>query len=266
MKKVTYIMIYWGDEYGKPAKTSDERAQDEALAKEILRRVEHMRDVKITEVNLDREHYHLEVTGDDAFRFLMETLQQAPHLVDNSSVRVWKVYTTQELASAPMLVWGVRNQSIEDDYYDLHKDGYRGGPNSSHRRCASCRAELEQVRDLMVNTRKMGKRDLSLTYSFEVILSPRLARMLQEAGFTGFTLRPVWHYTHPQEGEPPLYQLVVTHRLPAMASPPTQFEQIQHCPECNTTSYLLKHTHFWGKIRYYEETEIYYTREALDRM
>jgi hypothetical protein len=40
----------------------------------------------------------------------------------------------------------------------------------------------------------MGQRDLSLTYSFEVILSARLAQMLQEAHFTGFTLRPVWDY------------------------------------------------------------------------
>ncbi|MBO9361319.1 MAG: hypothetical protein J7452_03850 [Thermoflexus sp.] len=50
------------------------------------------------------------------------------------------------------------------------------------------------MRDLRVDTRRMGQRDLSLTYSFEVILSARLAQMLQEAHFTGFTLRPVWDY------------------------------------------------------------------------
>lgn len=181
-------------------------------------------------------------------------------------IRVNRIYTDRELSSAPLLVWRLTNQAIEDDYYDLKEDGYQGGPQASHRRCAVCRAELEQVRDLLVDVRKMGRRDLSLTYSFEIILSPHLARMLEEAGFTGFTLRPVWRYRKPHQGEPPLYQLVVTNVLPPMASPPTEFELEQRCEVCGTETKFIKHTHWWGKIQYYEETDIYYPNSVLERM
>ncbi|WP_376788423.1 hypothetical protein [Thermoflexus sp.] len=208
--------------------------------------------------------FDLEVdVNSPAFSLLLEAIRARPDLAPRY-ISIWRYYTPSELEAAPLLIWRLTNQAIEDDYYDLHKDGYQGGPQASHRRCPACRAELEQVRDLMVNARKMGKRDLSLTYSFEIILSPRLAHWLQEAKFTGFTLRPVWHYTRPHEGEPPLYQLVVTHTLPPMASPPTQFEEVKHCAECGTTTRYLKHTHYWGEIRYYEETDVYYTPEVLE--
>jgi hypothetical protein len=207
--------------------------------------------------------FRLEVNS-QAFALWLQALQERPDLAP-SHIRVERIYTDQELSSAPLLEWGPTNQAIEDDYYDLKEDGYQGGPQASHRRCPACRAELEQVRDLLVDTRLMGQRDLSLTYSFEIILSARLARMLQEAGFTGFTLRPVWDYRKPYQGEPKLYQLVVTNVLPPMASPPTEFEQAQRCEVCGTQTQYLKHTHFWGRIQYYEETDIYYAREVLEQ-
>jgi len=129
---------------------------------------------------------------------------------------------------------------------------------------------LEQIRDLLVDVRKMGKRDLSLTYSFEVILSARLAQMLQESGLTGFTLRPVWDYHKPYQGEPRLFQLVVTNVLPPMASPPTEFEEDwprpKQCGVCGRRAYYLKHTRFWGKIKYYEETDIYYLKQVMGQV
>jgi hypothetical protein len=207
--------------------------------------------------------FKLEVNS-QAFELWLQALQERPDLAP-SHIRVERIYTDQDLSFAPLLEWGPTNQAIEDDYYDLKEDGYQGGPQASHRRCPACRAELEQVRDLLVDTRLMGKRDLSLTYSFEVILSARLARMLQEAGFTGFALRPVWDYRKPYQGEPQLYQLVVTNVLPPMASPPTEFEQEQRCEVCGTQTQYLKHTHFWGRIQYYEETDIYYAREVLEQ-
>jgi len=261
MKRVASIHVYWGDKYGKPPKTLAEKIQDEKLAQEILQKIKGMRNVKVAEEGPN--YCDLKITGDESFRAVMEILQTASHLVGYS--RAWKTYSRQELQAAPLLEWRLTNQAIEDDYYDLKEDGYQGGPQASHRRCPACRAELEQVRDLLVDTRKMGQRDLSLTYSFEIILSARLARMLQEAGFTGFTLRPVWDYRKPYQGEPQLYQLVVTHVLPPMASPPTEFEQEQHCEVCGTQTQYLKHTHFWGRIQYYEETDIYYAREVLEQ-
>jgi hypothetical protein len=76
-------------------------------------------------------------------------------------------------------------------------------------------------------------------------------------------MRPVWDYRTPYQGEPKLYQLVLTNTLPPMASPPTEFEQAQRCEACGTQAQYLKHTHFWGRIQYYEETDIYYAREVL---
>jgi hypothetical protein len=207
--------------------------------------------------------FDLEVdVNSPAFGLLLEAIRARPDLAPRY-IRIWRYYTPSEMQAAPLLRWRLTNQAIEDDYYDLHEDGYQGGPKASHRRCGSCRAELEQVRDLVVNKRKMGRRALSLTYSFEIILSEQLAQHFQEAGLTGFTLRPVQHYRKPYPNEPVLYQLVVTHTLPPMASPPTEFEGVQHCSTCGTTTRFLKHTHFWGQIQYYEETDIYYHPEAL---
>lgn len=253
-----------GGRIRQPPKIPEEKARDEALAREILQQVEGMRGVKVTLVDFDRFGYNLEVTGDEAFRFLMEALQQAPHLVSSSRVRVWKTYTSRELEASPLLLWRVTNQAIEDDYYTLYfKEGQAKGIAPYTRHCATCGAPLQQVRDMWVDATNMGERDLSLTYSFEIILSERLARLFQEAGLTGFRLHPVQHCWRPYPGESVLYQLVVTHTLPAMASPPTEFEEVKHCPECGTTTRYLKHTHYWGKIRYYEDTDVYYTREAL---
>jgi len=263
MKRVASIHVYWGDKYGKPPKTLAEKLRDERLAQEILQKIKEVRNVEVAEEGPN--YYDLKITGDESFRAVMQALQTVSHLVGYS--RAWKTYSRQELQAAPLLEWRLTNQAIEDDYYTLHfyKEELPKGISFYTRDCEVCRAPLEQIRDMWVDTRRMGKRDLSLTYGFEVILSARLARMLQEAGFTGFTLRPVWDYRKPYQGEPKLYQLVVTNVLPPMASPPTEFEQAQRCEVCGTESKFLKHTHFWGRIQYYEETDIYYAREVLEQ-
>lgn len=261
MKRIMHLNLYCGEPLSwEPPKSPEQIEHDRRRVQDLL--------VKIGMAHLfqpGKDSYHLKIeVCSRKFHILMDELQKDPHLASSWN-RVERIYTDQELSSAPLLEWGPTNQAIEDDYYDLKEDGYQGGPQASHRRCPACRAELEQVRDLWVDTRLMGKRDLSLTYSFEVILSARLARMLQEAGFTGFALRPVWDYRKPYQGEPKLYQLVVTHVLPPMASPPTEFEGEQRCEVCGTKTQYLKHTHFWGRIKYYEETDIYYTHEVLEK-
>jgi hypothetical protein len=278
MKKTGYMTVSWGDEYGNPPKTPKERAQDEALAMELLERAKRVEGVKVQEFRAPvpripgyeykeetQPSYRLQIQGHRAIEILLDLYQPAAHLVRHFPI--WKNYTSHELSSALLLEWGPTNQAIEDDYYTLHfyKEELPKGISFYTRDCEVCRAPLEQVRDIWVDTRLMGKRDLSLTYSFEIILSARLAQMLQEAGFTGFALRPVWDYRKPYQGEPKLYQLVVTNILPPMASPPTEFEQAQRCEVCGTESRFLKHTHFWGRIQYYEETDIYYARQVLEQ-
>ncbi len=108
----------------------------------------------------------------------------------------------------------------------------------------------------------MRGKDISLTYADRVILSERVGCLLQEHGLTGFELRPVHHYKQPYKGELALYQLVVTNVLPPMASPPTEFDPVwsRHCEVCGRTGFYLKREHWWGKIQYYEDTDVYYPR------
>lgn len=254
MKRVAYLALYWHPQ------SPEMGIETRRYVEELISRYR----LKVREFRADRNSCYFSPLDADSkcFRDLMDEIERRAD-IDDVNLKIWPSYTRRELESSPLLVWYLTNQAIEDDYYDLHEEGYQGGAKTSHRRCGSCRAELEQVRDLVVDKRKMGRRALSLTYSFEIILSEQLAQHFREAGLTGFTLRPVQHYRKPYPNEPVLYQLVVTHTLPPMASPPTAFEGVQHCSTCGTTTRFLKHTHFWGQIQYYEETDIYYHPEAL---
>ncbi len=265
MKAVAYISLYWGDEFGKPPRLAEEKEQGEKIVREVLEHAGRKGKFRLDEFRSERQFCVLRIeVGSEAFNTLVEELQPfSPHLV-RALIGLKKLYSQYELENAELLLWRFTNQAIEDDYYDLEVDGYQGGEQASHRRCLACRTELAQVRDLLVKTHKMGKRDLSLTYSFEVICSPRLIELFKDAGLTGFATRAVWDYRKSYQGEPPLFQLVVTNVLPPMLSPPTEFENIQHCEVCGRTSQYLKHTHWWGKIQYREETPIYYPRRVLE--
>jgi|GEM_PF-6900546 len=260
MKRIAYATILLKPE-GQTV-SSFEIEQNREWVKHLILRM-GLKEKQIREAPMG---FDLEVDANSlAFGLFLEAIRARPDLAPRY-IRIWRYYTLSELQAAPLLTWRLTNQAIEDDYYDLHEDGYQGGPKSSHRRCGACRAQLEQVRDLALNKSKMGRRELSLTYSFEIILSEHLAQCFREAGLTGFALRPVQHYRKPYANEPVLYQLVVTHTLPPMASPPTEFERVQQCSVCGTTTRYLKHTHFWGQIQYYEDTDMYYLPEVLGDM
>lgn len=243
-----------------PKKSPSEVERDREWVRDVLKR---MGIRKFWEAPFGFE-FRMDV-GSSAFELWLQVLQERPDLAPRH-IRVDRLYSEAELSSTPLLRWLITNQAIEDDYYTLHfKKGQARSVAPYTRNCEVCRAPLEQVRDMWVDVRKMGKRDLSMTYTFEVILSVRLAQMLQDSGLTGFTLRPVWDYRKPYQGEPRLFQLVVTNVLLPMASPPTEFEREQRCEVCGTESKYLKHTHWWGRIRYYEETNIYYAKDVLER-
>lgn len=255
MKAKTYISLWWGDEYGRPPKSLEELNHDRHRVQEILERMGYG-----GEFEFGRQLYKFELDmNSKALKVLLEELQSDPHLA-GSNTTVWRSYSRQDLESAELLVWSLTNQAIEDDYDDLHVNGYQGGPRSSFRRCLTCGTKLEQTRDLKVNKRLMRDKDISLTYANQVILSEWIRRLLQEHDLTGFELRSVQHYRKLYQGEPTLYQLVVTNTLQPMAVPPTEFEQFHSCDVCGRTSRFLKHTQWWGKIQYREETNVYYPR------
>ncbi len=259
MKRTARLWISWADRFGQPPKTIEQLTRDKQRVKEILVRAgcEHL-------FNEERG-LELEVEVDsEQFGILIQELQRDPHLVPPGGLYIWQSHSRPALESAELLIWGPTNQMIEDDYYDLRVDGYQGGPRSSNSRCLSCGTRLEQTRDLIVNKRSMRGKDTSLTYGYQVIVSDQMARLWQEHGLTGIELRPVQHYRKAYQGEPALYQLVVTNTLPPMATPPTEFEGLRHCDVCGRTSGYLKHTHLWGKIEYREDTEAYYPRRVVE--
>lgn len=256
MKRVAYFSLGWS-----LAASPEEQEKDKARIRALLEEIGLERKFN---PNVNWCPIEVEV-GSRAFEVLIQA--SGENDVGRLS-RIERRYAPQELESAPLLIWGPTNQAIEDDYYTLHfKEGQSKGIAPYTRNCEVCSAPLEQVRDMWVPVEKMGKRDLSLTYGFEVILSARLAQMLQESGLTGFTLRPAWNYRKPYQGEPRLFQLVVTNTLPPMASPPTEFEEDwprpKQCDVCGRRAYYLKHTHYWGRIRYYEDTDIYYPKDVI---
>ncbi|MBC7264513.1 MAG: hypothetical protein H5T64_09210 [Chloroflexi bacterium] len=252
MKRITHIGIWWD-----PRKPPEELEKDKTRIAEILRRM------GMGSLFHPEQHFydfHLEA-GSKALETLVEELQTTPHLAD-SHIWVETRYTRQELESAAMLIWGPTNQAIEDDYYDFSAEGEEH--RDLYKYCPACGAPIGQIRDFIAHKALMRGKEVSLTYSNQVILSERVGHLLQEHSLTGFELRPVRHYKKPYKGEPTLYQLKVTNMLPPMASPPTEFERIQHCEVCGTTTRYLKHTHFWGKIQYYEDTDIYYPKGVLE--
>lgn len=262
MRRIAYLTLYWHPQ------SPEERLQIRQRVEEWLSRHK----LKAREFPEDRDFCRLVPLDANSKKFdvLLQELEEWTE-IDDVNLKIWHTFNKRELSSAPLLVWGPTNQAIEDDYYTLYfKEGQAKGIQPYTRNCEVCSAPLEQVRDMWVDVRKMGKRDLSLTYGFEVILSANLARMLQESELTGFTLRPVWDYRKPYQGEPKLLQLVVTNVLPPMASPPTQFEEEwprpKECSVCGRRAYYLKHTHWWGRIRYYEETAVYYHQDVMGQV
>lgn len=259
MKKLASIGFSWGHEYGQTPKTPEQLKRDMRRVQEILERIGygHAFDPK----RFYYDFHNVEV-GSELFNVLIEELQKDPHLARPGSISIETRYTRKELESAELLIWGPTNQAIEDDYYDFYAEGEQH--RDLYKRCSACDTRVEQIREIIVNKTLMGKRDISLTYSDEVILAERVGRLLQECRLTGFELWPVHHFKKPYKGEPTLYQLKVTHVLPPMASPPTEFEHFHDCAVCGRRSQFLKHTHWWGKIKYYEDTDVYYPRSVLE--
>jgi hypothetical protein len=258
MKATAYVNLDWGDRYGQPPKLPEEIERDRLRVKEILERTGYQH-----EFAPNRHLYKFEVVvHSKVFDVLIEELQSDSHLVV-SPITVFRSYTQRELENVDLLFWSPTNQTIEEDHYDLYPNHDEEEIGSYSKRCPSCGARLKQIRELLVNKTLMGKRDVSLTYSNQVVLTERVGRLLQEHELTGFELWPMHHYKKSYRGEPTLYQLRVTHILPPMASPPTEFESVKDCPVCQRKSQFLKRTHWWGQIQYRDYTDGYYSRNVL---
>lgn len=177
-------------------------------------------------------------------------------------IRVERRYELKELRTAELFTLGVTNHSVKDDYFEQYPEKLKDGI-PLFERCPVCRAPIEQIRQLKIRKPLMKKRHLSSIYSFQVVLAEWIGDIFKEHDLTGYDFWPVLHYAKSYQGEPILYQLIPNNTLLPMASPPTEFETTRHCNNCKRQGLFLKHTFHWDKIKYYEESNIYYSRQQL---
>lgn len=258
MKSIVDIDFTWlGWDIPPKIKSPAELEQDKKLIRQVLQ--------KIGEGHLyqeDKPFYEFDLEKDDErLQILVTELKDRPDLV-SPSIPVDKLYSAEDLQAAELYRFLVTNDAIEEDHFDMHREFDVVGP--SFERCPVCNSPLRQRRDLYLRKALMKKHDISKTYDDgEIIVSERIARLFQEHKVEGASFREVQNYPKPRPGAPSLFQLVITHSLPPMASPPTEFEQSRYCGTCGQKSQFIKHTFFWGKIKYLEETDIYYPASVL---
>jgi hypothetical protein len=249
MKQIVHIGLGWDRR-----KPPEELQRDKARVREILE--------KIGLGYLFREDQHfydLELKCNSVeFENLVKELQATPHLAAPAT-RVERIYTKRELLEAELL-WLIITGTVGEggDTYGTQFDPAQI--------CPHCGTGFVQISDLVIDKGRMGKKDLATTYEWEVVLSERVARLLREQPLTGYELRPVRHYARRKwEKEPVLSQLMATHTLPPMASPPTEFEKTaQYCLHCGRNGLYLKSERHWGALRYWETSEVYYHRQGLE--
>lgn len=80
---------------------------------------------------------------------------------------------------------------------------------------------------LVMDKKEMGKRDIAITYTFDVVISARLKEILSLEGLTGWQTQAVRHIAPTRDRSEPLYALTATNRLPALA-PETELHTETH--------------------------------------
>ena len=205
----------------------------------------------------EQHYYKFRLEKDsEAFKVLAQALHKWPHLA-SSNIREEHRYTRKELLNAELLEWWPTTVAAAE-----------GGETygTPFEKCPKCGPALEQKGELIINKSKIGKKDIASTYEGQIILTEGVARMLEDRELNGFELWPVHHYKRPYNNEPTLYQLMVTHVLPPMASPPTEFkrEVLVYERDCPEHGLFVKHHRYCGPIRYRTPGYVYYSRKGLE--
>lgn len=95
--------------------------------------------------------------------------------------------------------------------------------------CPDCNHGVIQKSDLIVNTAKLKKYDISTTQR-GIIINEKLRLLFDANNITGYELRPVIDYKG--RTEPIMHQLIINNILPVMSSE-TQIDIVQNDPHCS---------------------------------
>lgn len=216
---------------------SDEKThKNNIIVKEIFKKLQ------ITKFTEKLFGYELVLdAGDETLNVLIKELERNEISV---STRKERVYTKSDIDDAKLLL--LYGTAMCGDGYNVY--GTKFEPSN---KCSKCGFGEVQVSDLIIDKTKMSKKDFAVTYNNEMVISKRVAEILEENKLTGFELWPVYHYTTKMRNELELYQIMPTNILPLMLSPPTVIEKSkEYCNLCGNSSQGL-------------QSQPYYKREDL---
>ncbi|MDD5111845.1 MAG: hypothetical protein PHG85_04825 [Candidatus Altiarchaeota archaeon] len=182
--------------------------------------------------------------GDERIQKLIDELNS----FENSPIlREERIYTKIETDSAELLVLYIK--ALCGDGYNVY-----GTEFDKSSVCPVCGSGEVQKSDLIINKFEMGNKDIAVAYSFEIVISEKLAKILSENNLTGLELRPVRHYTTRMKNEPNLFQIIPTCTLPPLASPPSRLVKAkEYCKTC-------------GKSGLFIDPPFYYQKEDLSKV
>jgi len=162
-------------------------------------------------------------------------------------------YTKKELENAKYFNLQMRTYCSEfaEDY---------GTKYDYSEKCKCCGTGKKQVSDLIIDKSKMGKKDISLTYGFEVVISEKLHKLLLDNGITGFEVGAVRHKNNKMKNEPVLYQLFCSNTLLPL-NEQSVFHKEKYCECCGKSGLFLKSLPYYNEESLKDAKDFNYTYE-----
>lgn len=179
-------------------------------------------------------------TDTENFKFLIEESQKR-----NLFLHLLKFemeYTESELNSAKYLQLQVRT-------YCSNFAEECGTVYDYSEKCKCCGSGKKQISNLFIDKSKMGKKDISITYGFELVASEKLHNLLVKNNITGAEFGDVRHKNDKLKNEPVLYQIFCNNILPPM-NEKTVFYKEKFCECCKKSGLFLK------SLPYYDEESL----------
>lgn len=115
--------------------------------------------------------------------------------------------------------------------------------------CGHCKLHKKHLNSpIVIDTSGLAYRHMVFVDRQFLVISEKMAELLEEWKMTGYDLKPVTHYGD-QEDHQPAYQLIPTNVLPALSkgTPNLEILGMRKCPECNlrgTVKYPLHYNSY----------------------